>query len=121
MKDVTEAEQTIQSLVGKVKDIEEDYKVIVLEKEDAYREIDGLLENIDGLKDKLSKERKDKKRLEEDIASLERKIYKELKHVKRHIAEEIEAAAMAHPPGSRILHSASYEQGKASPRVEVIL
>lgn len=94
---------------------------MIVEKEDAYREIDGLLDNIEGLKLKLSKERKEKKGLEEEIKALERKIYKELKSVKKHIVGEIETTGHANSQGSRIVHSASYVQERQSPRIELIL
>lgn len=93
-----------------------------MEKEDAYNEMDGLHENIEGLKAKLNKERKSNRALENELRSLEKKIYKELKHVKKHIVEDMETASQANSNGgSRILHSRSYDQEAFSPKVEIII
>jgi phage shock protein A len=121
MQDVAEAEQTIKTIIANSREIEEDLKDAVLQKEDAMREIDGLLENIEALKLKIAKERKEKKALEVEIKGLERQIYKELKSVKKHIVGEIENAAQSTQKGNRIIHSSSYDDGRRSPRVEVIL
>jgi chromosome segregation ATPase len=109
-------------LISKVKDIEEECKILVMEKEDAYGEMDGLLENIEALKSKLNKERKTSRSLEDELKKLEKKIYKELKGVKRHIVEDMETASQGTPHGgSRILHSRSYDQEAMPPKVEIII
>ena len=81
--------------------------------------MDGLIENIEGLKYKLCRERKENRRLEEDLCGLEKRITKELRSVKRGIVDGLEVEGKMTSKGSRLLLTEASEE--RTPKVEIII
>jgi hypothetical protein len=53
-------------------------------------DIEGLSETIEELRERVSRERKQRKKIEGEMAGLEKKITKEMKFIKKNIVEELD-------------------------------
>lgn len=112
--------------MSKVVELEDELRIVTSGREEAYRvvlgygqEIDDLLDNIDALKCKLNKERKENKRLEEDLCCLEKRITKELRFAKQNIVEGFDGDAILATRSSKVYHTES-PNDKVN-KVEIIL
>jgi hypothetical protein len=59
------------------------------------QDLEGLTETIEELRERVSRERKQRKKIEGEMAGLEKKITKEMKFIKKNIVDELDGGKQA--------------------------
>lgn len=119
--DVQEAQETINNLLAKMGEFEDELKKSHFEKEESTKELEELMEALDTMKERLNREKRDKRKLEEELVYVEKKITRELREVKKSIVSEIEGPGLLSDPCARLMASDPYDADRYSRKIEVII